>query len=69
MNDHGEVQGIENSHDEVDVGGKKEKRSCIKMRDVNKIDKENAGQLSYPGYIPEIWNLCVCSSGYAEMNC
>jgi len=38
-NDRGEVQGIENSRDEVAVGGKKSKRSHITMRDLKYIRK------------------------------
>jgi len=60
--------GVENSHDKVNIDGKKKKRILITMCDLYKIYKENAGQLSYPEYIREIRNLCACILGYPEMN-
>ena len=66
---NGEVQGIENSHDKMNIHGKKKNSGRITMHDLYKIYKENAGQLSYQEYILGMRNACAHILGYQEINC
>jgi len=67
-NDHGEVQGIENMHDTVNIDGNRKNGGDISLRDMYKIYKENEGQLSYQEYIKEILIACAHDLGYTEIN-
>jgi hypothetical protein len=65
-NDRGEVRGIENIHDIVNIDGNRINGSDISLHDTCKIYKQNAGQLSYQEYMKETLNTCACSLGYPE---
>jgi hypothetical protein len=66
-NDRGEVQGIENIHDTVNIDGNRKNGSDISLPDVYKIYKQNAGQLSYQEYVKETLNSCAHSLGNQEI--
>jgi hypothetical protein len=68
-NDHGEVQGVENSVDEVNIDGNRKNGSDIPLHDIYKIYKQNAGQLSYQEYIKQTMNACAHIMGRPEMIC
>jgi len=66
-NDCGEVRGIADIHDTVNIDSDRKNGSDISLHDMYKTYKQNAGQLSYKEYIKEVLNACAQSLGYPEM--
>jgi hypothetical protein len=68
-NDCREVQGIENSLDNVNINGNRKNGSDVPLHDIYKIYKQNAGQLSYQEYVKETLNACAHILGHPEVIC
>jgi hypothetical protein len=58
--DCGEVQGIENIHNTVNIDSDRKNGSDISLHDMYKTYKQNAGQLSYQEYVQETLFACYC---------
>jgi hypothetical protein len=64
---NGEIPGIENSHDKMNIHGKKNNSSRITMHYLYKIYKKNLSHLSYQEYIQGTRNVCAHILGYPEI--
>ena len=65
--DRGEMQGIENMHDTVNIDGSRKNGSDISLPDMYKIYKQNEGPLSYQEYVKEILIACAHVLGCTEI--